>query len=80
MLGTDYDYFNNWEASGDIENFHNTRKRRDNIRGCLKNEIERTSRGGVAKAFIAKRKKPRKRSDENLGHAPRKPKKKPLQV
>ena len=81
MLGIDeYEYYDNFEKGGDTENFYNIRRRRNSILGCLKKEIKWTSRGGVAKAFIANSKKPRtrkKNEDENLGHAPRKPKKRP---
>ena len=81
MLGIDeYEYYDNFDKGGDGENFYYTRRRRHSILGCLKKEIEWTSRGRVAKAFIANSKKPlprKKNEDENLGHAPRKPKKRP---
>ena len=66
MFGSEYDYFDNWESSGDSENFYNTRQQKHSIRGCLKNEIKHTRCGGVAKAFVAKRNKTHIRNNENL--------------
>lgn len=46
----EYDYFDNWQSSSDPEHL-NSRKQKNYIQGCLKNEIKLTSRGGVVKAF-----------------------------
>ena len=51
MLGSEYDYFDNWEAGGDFDSFKKTCQKKRFIRGCLETEKGWSRRCGVTKTI-----------------------------